>query len=158
MFRELQRKKQALDSAACVALLKSEMRGVLSVLGDGGYPYGMPMNHYYCEEDGCLYFHCGKHGHRIDALERSPKASFCVLDKGVREESGWALTVCSVVVFGDVEIVRDREKVIDISRRLSHKFTSDESYIDEEIKNYAANTVLLRLKPLHICGKRVKEA
>lgn len=157
MFREMQRKKQALDASACVELLKNETRGVLSVIGDDGYPYGMPMNHYYHEEDGCLYFHCGKRGHRIDALSRSQKASFCVFDKGVREEQGWALTVCSVIVFGDVEIVTDPEVVSDISRKLSHKFTSDEAYIDEEIRKYAASTVLLRLKPLHMCGKRVQE-
>ena len=40
------------------------MDAVLSVLGDDGYPYGMPMNHWYCEAEGKLYFHSGMKGHR----------------------------------------------------------------------------------------------
>ena len=46
---------------------KKEPRGVLSVLGDDDYLYGMPLNHYYCEEDGKIYFHGGKSGHKIDS-------------------------------------------------------------------------------------------
>lgn len=65
MFRDLERKHLQISMEACVQVLKRETRGVLSVLGDDGYPYGMPMNHWYNEEDGCLYFHCGKTGHRF---------------------------------------------------------------------------------------------
>ena len=52
MFRELVRKKQALSREDCIDVLQKESRGVLSVVGDGGYPYGAPMNHWYNEEDG----------------------------------------------------------------------------------------------------------
>ena len=45
------------------------------------YPYGMPMNHYYAD-DGKIYFHCGRNGHRLDALKKCDKASFCVCDSG----------------------------------------------------------------------------
>ncbi|MBO6054535.1 MAG: pyridoxamine 5'-phosphate oxidase family protein, partial [Oscillospiraceae bacterium] len=78
MFRELQRKKQQLPMEECIRILKEEPRGVLSVLGDDGYPYGMPMNHYYSEEDGRIYFHGGRTGHKIDAIRRCNKVSFCV--------------------------------------------------------------------------------
>ena len=47
MFREMLRKKQELSKEECIEILKKEKRGVLSVLGDEGYPYGMPINHYY---------------------------------------------------------------------------------------------------------------
>ena len=85
-FREIGRKKQALSREECVELLKTELRGVLSVLGDGDYPYGVPMDHWYCEEDGRLYFHSGRKGHKLDALRRCPRASFCVMDGGFRRE------------------------------------------------------------------------
>ena len=78
MFRQLTRIKQQLSLDECIHLLKSEKRGVLSVLGEDGYPYGMPMNHWYNEEDGKIYFHCGKTGHRLDALKKENKVSFCV--------------------------------------------------------------------------------
>ena len=74
MFREMLRKKQELSKEECIEILKKEKRGVLSVLGDEGYPYGMPINHYYDEESGKLYFHGGKKGHKIDAMKRLNKA------------------------------------------------------------------------------------
>ena len=64
MFRDIARKKQKLSSDDCIGLLKNEKRGVLSVIGDDGYPYGLPINHYYDAEDGKLYFHSGKTGHK----------------------------------------------------------------------------------------------
>ncbi|MBQ1924267.1 MAG: pyridoxamine 5'-phosphate oxidase family protein, partial [Lachnospiraceae bacterium] len=75
MFRELVRKKQALSAEECIKILKEEPRGVLSVQGDDGYPYGTPLNHWYCGDDGHLYFHSGMSGHRIDALKRCDKVS-----------------------------------------------------------------------------------
>lgn len=158
MFRELARKNKQLETQECIRLLREEKRGVLSVIGDDGYPYGMPMNHFYCNDDGCIYFHCGKGGHRLDALKRHDKASFCVYDSGSRADGEWALNIKSVIVFGKVEIIDDMEIITDISARLSRKFTDDEAYIAKEIAAFAHETLLLRLKPEHICGKRIKEA
>ena len=155
MFREMMRKKQALSEEECIEILKKEPRGVLSVLGDDGYPYGMPINQYYCDEDGKLYFHGGKKGHKIDALCRSGKASFCVYDAGTPVD--WYLQFRSVIVFGTVEFVDDQEKMIDLTRRLCYKFTQDEDYIEDEIRNHAAGTLMFCLTPEHISGKVVNE-
>lgn len=158
MFRDLSRKQQQLSHADCLSLLRREKRGVLSVLGDDGYPYGMPMDHFYCEEDGALYFHCGRTGHRLDALKRCNQVSFCVYDGGKRIPEGWALKFQSVIVFGRVEVLDDFPLTCEISARLSRKFTQDEAYIRREIQCSGKNTLLLRLVPEHICGKRVTEA
>lgn len=158
MFREMLRKKQKISDDDCIILLKNEKRGVLSVIGDGGYPYGFPINHYYNENDGCLYFHCGKTGHKLDAIKDCNKASFCVYDKGYKKENDWALNIKSVIVFGKIEVVDDMDTIIEISRKLSYKFTTDESYIDNEIKKFAKATLLLKLKPEHISGKLVNES
>ena len=89
MFRELSRKNKELQREECISILKQEKRGVLSINGDGGYPYGMPMNHYYNENEGKIYFHCGKGGHRLDALKRDRRVSFCVMTRGTaRLENG----------------------------------------------------------------------
>ena len=68
MFREVARKKQALTSEQIIEILKAEKRGVLSVCGDNGYPYGLPINFWYNEENGYIYFHSGKKGHKTDAV------------------------------------------------------------------------------------------
>ncbi|MBQ8732396.1 MAG: pyridoxamine 5'-phosphate oxidase family protein [Oscillospiraceae bacterium] len=158
MFRELSRKQKQLSPEESIAILKQELRGVLSVLGDDDYPYGMPMNHWYDDRDCCIYFHCGIAGHRTDALARHNKVSFCVYDGGFREEGEWALHIRSVVVFGRMEILDDPDRIVDITARLSHKFTQDEAYIQSEIARYAKGTRLLRLTPEHICGKAVVES
>ena len=46
MFRDLTRKKQKLSLEECKEILKQEVRGVLAVNGDGGYPYALPINFY----------------------------------------------------------------------------------------------------------------
>ena len=158
MFREMLRKKQQLTQEACIEILKKEPRGVLSVLGDDGYPYGMPMNHYYCEEDGKIYFHSGKNGHRVDAVKHCDKASFCVYDGGFRREGEWALNISSVIVFGRIELIEDQEKIYKIARLLSYKFTNDEKYIEHEIQKSGPGTMMFALVPEHMTGKLVKES
>ena len=158
MFREMLRKKQALSEEECIDILKTELRGVLSVLGDDGYPYGMPINHFYREEDGKLYFHGGKRGHKIDAIRSCDKASFCVYDEGFRREGEWALNIKSVIVFGRIEFVDDQETVYRISEKLSRKFTDDDAYIKREIEKSGSATLMFALVPEHISGKLVNEA
>ena len=130
----------------------------MSVLGDDDYPYGMPMNHFYNDEDGKIYFHCGNVGHRLEALQKHDKVSFCVYDKGHREDGHWAYKVKSVIVFGRMEIIDDMDKIIDITTKLSYKFIQDDEYIKGEIASSGHRTLLLQLNPEHMCGKFVTES
>ena len=100
MFREMRRKKQQVSEEACIRLLRTAKRGILSVSGDDGYPYGVPMDFVY--EDGKIIFHCAKSGHKLDAVRRSDKVSFCVLSEGVREENDWWYHFTSVILFGRI--------------------------------------------------------
>ena len=158
MFRDMIRKNKQLTADECIRLLKTEKRGVLSVNGDDGYPYGTPMNHWYDEEDGKIYFHCGNIGHRLDALRRDPKVSFCIHDEGYRLPDEWPLYIKSVIVFGKIRILDDPARITEITTKLSHKFTEDDEYIREEIRANLRRTLLLELTPEHICGKLVQES
>lgn len=158
MFRDMSRRKQQLSREESIAILKQEPRGVLSLLGDGGYPYGMPIDHWYNDADGCLYFHGGKKGRKIDAIQAWDKASFCVMDQGFRKEGEWALNIKSVIVFGRIQILTDHKKAIDITRQLSLKYTGDIECIEREIMESGKNTLVFRLVPEHITGKLVNES
>ncbi|MBE5775407.1 MAG: pyridoxamine 5'-phosphate oxidase family protein [Clostridiales bacterium] len=158
MFREMIRKNKQLPTEECIDILKNEKRGVLSVIGDDGYPYGMPMNHWYNEEDGNIYFHCGNVGHRLEALRKCDKVSFCTFDEGYRKEGDWALNIRSVIAFGRMEIIDDMGIIADITTKLSHKFTQDDAYIQKEIRVSGPRTLLLKLNVEHMCGKTVHEA
>ena len=158
MFRAMIRSRQALSREDCFAILKKEPRGVLSLLGDDGYPYGLPLDHWYCEEDGKIYFHCGKRGQKIDAIRRCDKASFCVMDQGFRREGEWALNISSVIVFGRISILEDQQEAIRITRALSYKYTQDSAFIEREIEQSGANVLVFALTPEHITGKLVNES
>jgi hypothetical protein len=63
-----------------------------------------------------------------------------------------------VIVFGRIEMIEDMETIYEISRRLSYKFTDDESYIEHEIQNAGPRTLMFALVPEYMTGKLVKEA
>ena len=156
MFRELRRSKQKLSDSECIEILKTELRGVLAVLGDGNYPYAMPINFFYDEKENKIYFHSGKDGHKMDALARHNKVSFCVYDKGVQKENHWSLDIRSVIVFGKIKSIENWST--DMMRAFCKKFTQDTDYIESEIAQYAKNTEVLELEIEHMTGKIVNEA
>ena len=158
MFREMRRFKQQIPNEECIEILKNEPRGVLSVLGDDGYPYGVPLDHWYSESDEKLYFHCAKEGHKLDAIVKCDKVSYCVFDKGFRRDGEWALNINSVVVFGRMKLVEDADKTKDICTKLCRKFTDDESYLQKELKNALPRVQCLELMIEHMTGKLVNES
>lgn len=158
MFGEMRRFKQKITDEECIEILKNEPRGVLSVLGDEGYPYGVPLDHWYSESDGKLYFHCAKEGHKIDAISGCDKVSYCVMDKGYRKEGEWALNIHSVIAFGRIHEVTDDEKKKEICTCLCQKFTDDETYLEKEMKNAFPRVCCLELDIEHMTGKLVNEA
>ena len=116
-----------------------------------------PVDHWYNEADGKLYFHGAKEGHRLDAIAREPKASYCVIDAGVQRENDWSKDFKSVIVFGRMELVEDEARVKDALLHLTLKFT-DASYFDEEWRKVGARVRITALVPEHISGKRVNES
>jgi nitroimidazol reductase NimA-like FMN-containing flavoprotein (pyridoxamine 5'-phosphate oxidase superfamily) len=156
MFRDLTRKKQMLSKAECKEILKQQLRGVLAVNGDDNYPYALPINFYFDEESNKIYFHSGKVGHKLDAITKCDKASFCVYDEGYHKELHWSLNIKSVIAFGRIHIVDGWSDELMVS--FSKRFTDDTNYIYDEIKKFKGNTVVLCLDIEHMTGKLVNEA
>lgn len=156
MFRNLTRKKQELSMVECKEILKQEVRGVLAVNGDDGYPYALPINYYFEEESNRIYFHSGKVGHKLDAIAKNDKVSFCVYDKGYHKDGHWSLNIRSVIIFGRMQIVDDwsDELMVNFCKR----FTGDMEYIYSEIEKFKSNTAVLCLEIEHLTGKLVNEA
>ena len=158
MFRRMRRFKQELSKKECIEILKGEPRGVLSMIGDDGYPYGIPMDHWYDEVSGKIYFHGAKEGHKIDAIKACDKVSYCVYDQGYRKDGEWALNIKSVVVFGRIHPVTDTETAMKACRNLCLKFTDDQAYIEHELTHSGSRVLCLELTPEHMTGKLVNES
>lgn len=158
MFRKIRRFKQEISKEECIEILTNEKRGVLSMLGDDGYPYGIPLNHYYDKNDNCLYFHGAKEGHKIDAIKNCNKVSYCVYEKGVKKENHWSLNVRSVIVFGKMHFVENIDECIEIAKNIWWKFGTDEKELEEEISRSSPRVLCLKLEIEHMTGKLVNES
>lgn len=158
MFRKMRRFKQQLSDQECRELLHSEQRGVLSLLGDDGYPYGVPIDFLYDENENKIYFHGAKAGHKIDAIRACDKVSFCIYDKGFKKKGEWALNIRSVIVFGRIKVVGSHDKTLLICRKLCEKFPATEEYIQHELKFSGQNVQCLELTIEHMTGKLVNES
>ena len=105
MTRVMRRKKQILTKERTEEILRNATSGVLAVSGDDGYPYTVPLSYVY--EDGKIYFHCAKEGHKIDSIRRNEKVSFCVVDKDQIVPEKFTTYFRSAIAFGKAKIVSE---------------------------------------------------
>ena len=155
MYRPMRRIKQQLSQEECEQVLTSERRGVLSVHGEDGYPYGVPMDYLY--EQGKIYFHGAKVGHKIDAIKADNRVSFTVFDQGVPVEGKVGPNVRSVIVFGRISLLETTPETLEIARRLGEKYDPS-GYVEDELRRTAERIQLLELAIDHMTGKRVNES
>lgn len=157
MFREMRRSKQALSQEECQEILERGTFGVLAVAGDNGYPYTVPLSYMF--QEGKLYFHCARSGHKLDAIRRNPKASFCVVgqDKVVPEE--YTTYYRSVIVFGTVqEMPEGPEKHAAVNALMKKYFPGDsQENRDAYINDSQPRLCMLEFTMEHITGKECIE-
>ena len=157
MFRELRRKRQALSRADCEAVLSRGTSGVLALAGDDGYPYAVPLSYLY--EDGKLLFHCAKAGHKLDAVARCDKASFCVIDQDRVVPEEYTTYFRSVIAFGRIRVIGDDGERRAAVERLALKYPPGDTpenrnrYIDSEW----APLCMLEMTVEHLSGKQATE-
>ncbi len=154
-FRPMRRFKQQMSDDECVGLLEKAPRGILAVMGDGGYPYTVPLDFLYA--DGHIYFHCAREGHKIDAIRAFNKVSFCVLSEGVREPDSWWYHFDSVVCFGRIAIVDDPQRTDALLRQIGAKYFPQGYDLEDDMRKNAPRAYVLDLQIEHLSGKRVRE-
>ncbi len=157
MFREMRRKRQQMPESEAIAILERGSHGVLAVLGDGGYPYAVPISYVY--EDGKIYMHCAKSGHKLDAVRACEKASFCVVDQDEVVQAEFTSHYRSAIAFGRIrEITDDAEKRRMVSL-LARKYCPDlpQAEHDKAMERDWAPLNMLELTIEHLTAKQAKE-
>lgn len=124
MFRQMRRIRQELPLDEAKKLLIKNKRGVISLNGEDGYPYSLPINYFYGEKENKLYFHGAKTGYKVDCIKNNNKASFVTYGDEELSDNGWSYYLKSVVVFGKIEIVEDRELAAKKIERTCRKILS----------------------------------
>ena len=120
MFREMRRIKQALSKEESIQILEKGTSGVLALSGDDGYPYAVPISYVYA--DSRLYFHSAKCGHKIDAILKCPKASFCVIEQDVVVPEKYTTFFRSVIAFGQIRILEESSEIRSAVEMLAVKY------------------------------------
>lgn len=157
MFREMRRTKQAVSQQRCLEILTSAKRGVMSVLGDDGYPYGVPVNFHYDSESGIIYLHGAKEGHKIDAIRRCPKVCFTVWEEDGKKDGDWAWYVTSVIAMGEAKLVDDPALTEAMLRELGRKYYPDMESVEQEIRAAACHVQMIAISVQHMTGKQIHE-
>ena len=150
MFPEMRRKKQQLSNEETEEILRRGSHGVLALHGNEGWPYALPISYVY--DEGRLYFHCAAAGHKLEAIAREPRASFCVVDMDEVIPELFTTAYRSAIAFGRLRVLEDREEIVRALEALCGKYSPGLDTA-EEIKKHLNNVCVLEMNVEHMSGK-----
>lgn len=173
----MRRKKQELPLGEAVAILQRGTSGVLALSGDEGYPYAVPMSYAYdgegagaCVGDaaaaqdaapslGRLVFHSAAAGHKVDAIARDGRASFCVVDQDDVAPEKFTTLFRSVIAFGRIRVLDDPAEKRAAIELLSRRYApgAPREAESEEIERFWSTLLMFELRIEHLSGKEAIE-
>ena len=155
-FREMRRKRQQLSEEESIAILQKATAGTLALLGDNGYPYAVPISYVYA--DGRLYFHSALSGHKVDAIRKCDKASFCVIEQDEVHPEKYTTFFRSVIAFGRIHIVEDETEKHETARMLCNRYNhNQEEALQKELESGLSRMLMIRFDIEHLTGKEAIE-
>lgn len=156
-FRKMRRIRQQLADEECKRILEKNTSGVLAVLGDGDYPYAVPLSYVYC--DNMIYVHCAKSGHKLDAIREHDKVSFCVIDQDAVVPREYTTYFRNAIVFGRARVIEGQDEIRHAIEKLAKKYYPDDSqdnrnfYIEKEFSALC----MVKIEIEHMTGKEAIE-
>ena len=155
-FREMRRKRQQLAEEESLAILQKATAGTLALLGDNEYPYAVPISYVYA--DGRLYFHSALSGHKVDAIRKSGKASFCVIKQDDVQPKKYTTFFRSVIAFGRIHIIEDEQEKLKMARMLGNRYNpNDDESLQKELEQGLSRMMMIRFDIEHLTGKEAIE-
>ena len=165
VFREMRRKRQQLSEEESIAILQKATAGTLALLGDNDYPYAVPISYVYA--NGRLYFHSALSGHKVDAIRKCDKASFCVIEQDEVHPEKYTTFFRSVIAFGRIHIIEDEEGTHDVDNiaggyheKLATAWIfgnrynpNQEEALQKELENGLSRMLMIRFDIEHLTGK-----
>ncbi len=152
MFRNMRRKNQQLADDETINILQAGKTGILAVLGDDDYPYCVPLNYIYLNSK--IYFHCAKEGHKIDAIKKYNKVSFCVIEKDEVVPEKFGTDFRSAVAFGRARIMEENEMMPVIQAFTKKYCPFSDDVIQKEIDREFKLLCMVEIEIEHLTGKQ----
>jgi nitroimidazol reductase NimA-like FMN-containing flavoprotein (pyridoxamine 5'-phosphate oxidase superfamily) len=124
---------------------------------DSNTPYIVVMNFGYSGgEKPCLYFHCANEGRKLEMINKNSYVCF-QMDTDHKIHGGekgcdWGMNFSSVVGYGNISIVSDKESRKKGLDQIMKKYAGDKDFIyDEKVFD---RTTILRLDITEMTGKK----
>ena len=151
MFKEMRRKNRELINEDIEKILLNGEYGTLSMIGDNGYPYCVPLSYVY--HKGSIFFHCAHEGYKLQNIKENNKVAFnVVVDTEVLPDK-FSTKYKSVSIFGEASEVNGEEKEAALLQ-LIEKYSKD--FIEQGkkyIANAKASTTVIKISINHMTGK-----
>ena len=151
MQREMRKTERQVTLEEAQQILREGEYGILSLQGENGYAYGIPLSFVY--ENGNIYFHCALEGKKLDCLAENDKVSFCVVGKTELLPEKFSTRYESAIAFGRAMRLEGAEKdaaLLALVEKYSPDFVvSGRDYIEKA----KARTVVVKIAVEKISGK-----
>ena len=155
-FRDMRRKRQQLSNEESIAILEKATAGTLALLGDNDYPYAVPISYVYHERK--LYFHSALAGHKVDAIRKCDKASFCVIEQDDVQPKKYTTFYRSVIAFGRIHIIEDDQEKLETACMLGNRYNpNDEESLRQEMEKGFFRMLMIRFDIDYLTGKEAIE-
>ena len=125
--------------------------GTLTLYEDDGYPYVVPISYVYA--DGKIYFHTAVKGHKVDAILRNAKVSFCVVEQDDVRPAEFTTYFRSVIAFGKARILEGEDEKLFALRLLADKYSQGEESMEAEIAKSFSHLLMVEIAVEHLTGK-----
>lgn len=121
-----------------------------------GHPYALALNFgYQPGTPPTLYFHCARHGKKLDLIRSNPKAAF-IIDRALELKTGpmacdWGMNYESIMGTGNITIVKDpQERKRGLDLIMAQYGNASPAYAPESLEQ----TVVLKFTITEMSGKR----
>ncbi len=134
MKQKMRRLDRQLNEEQIEHILCLQTYGILSTVGEDGFPYGVPVNYVFTRQ--FIYFHCAKDvGHKLKNINHHNKVCFTIVGQNKTLPSQFATAYESVIIFGHVSKVDQPEKIANMFiQRFSPEFIKEgHAYIQKMI-------------------------
>ncbi|WP_160675413.1 pyridoxamine 5'-phosphate oxidase family protein [Clostridium sp. C8-1-8] len=151
MFKEMRRKDREIEEMEIKEILDKGEFGVLSTIGDNGYPSIVPLSYVYI--DNKIYFHSATEGEKLNNISQNNKVSFCVVSDTEVLPDKFSTRYRSVVVYGRASEVSGevKEKVLfKIIEKYSKAFLEEGKLYIEKAKH---RTRVIEIDIAKVTGK-----
>ena len=153
MFREMRKKERQMTEEEATKALEKGSNGVLSVIGDDGHPYGVPLSYSY--KEGKIYFHCAITGHKLDAIKNDERVSFTVVTKDDVVAENFTTNFESVIAFGRAKIIKDEGKIVPAKMHIADKYSKGyEKEAMDHIRSAMGRFYIVEIEIDHMTGKK----